>query len=120
MSPQLLTKDLSDFFHIYGYQDNNTPNHLRLRPSQLNIIVDNLSQVQFDNSHENSKFTSNVLLHHEGDSVKIGGVKLQDKLLTHIRKWVVKRKLSRHLLKKILCPVTDFHTLILKRCGFTY
>ena len=38
-----------------------------------------------------------MLFHHEGWSIKIGGVKLQDKLLLHIRNWVAKRKLRRYL-----------------------
>jgi len=67
------------------------------RSAQSNVIVDDLAQVQFDKSHEKSSFHSNVFFNHEEWSVAIGGVKLQDKILPHIRNWVAKRKLRKYL-----------------------
>ena len=88
------------FYHIYGHQDTKLPYNLLSRPAQLNVIVDDLAQTAFDKSHESSNFLPNTSFHHEGWSVKIGGVKLQDKILPHIRNWIAKRKLRRYLLKK--------------------
>ena len=105
-----------NLYHIYGHQDKYLPNHLLPRPAQLNVIVDDLAQVQFDKSHENSSFLPNVLFHHEGWSVAIGGVKLQDKILPPIRNWVAKRKLRRYLFETDLItwnmfPSIDFEVL---------
>ena len=105
-----------EFYHIYGHQDKNLPYHLLPRTAQLNVIVDDLAQDQFDKAHENSNFLPNVLFHHEGWSIKIGGVKLQDKLLPHIRNWVAKRKLREYLFEKGLIawnifPSVDFEIL---------
>ena len=104
------------FYHIYGHQDKNLPYYLLPRPAQLNVIVDDLAQVQFDRSHENSSFHSNVFFYHEGWSVAIGGVKLQDKILPHIRNWIAKRKLRKYLFEKDLIawnmfPHIDFEVL---------
>ena len=57
-----------------------------------------------------------MLFHYEGRSVKTGGVKLQDKLLPHIRNWVAKRKLRRYIFEKDLIawnilPSIDFEPL---------
>ena len=70
---------------MHVHQDKNTPYNFLTTPDQSNFISDDLAQDQFDNSHEKSKIVPNVLLRDEGCSVKIGGVKLQDKLLPHIR-----------------------------------
>ena len=104
------------FYHIYGHQDSRSSYNLLTRPAQLNVIVDNLAQAEFDKSHENSNFLPNASFHHEGWSVTIGGVKLQDKILPHIRNWIAKRKLRRYLFEKDLIawnmfPLIDFEIL---------
>ena len=75
------------------------------------MIVDDLAQVAFDKSHENSNFLSNVFFHHEGWSVSIGGVKLQDKILPHIRNWIAKRKLRKYLFEKDLIAWNMFSSI---------
>ena len=76
--------------------------HLLTRSAQLNVIIDDLAKDQCYKSHENSNFLPYVLFNYEVWSVKIGGIKLQDKLLRHIGNWVAKRKLRRYLFEKYL------------------
>ena len=90
------------FYHIYGHQDKNLPYHLLSRPAQLNVIVDDLAQVTFDKSHENSSFLSNVFFHHEGWSVAIGGVKLQIKFYLIFEIGLLKENYANISLKKTL------------------
>ena len=80
---------------MHVHQDKNTPHKFLPRPAQSKVISDNLAQDQFDNSYESFKFMPNVLFNNEGWSVKICGVKLQEKLLPHIRNWVAKKKLRQ-------------------------
>ena len=72
------------------------------RDAQLNILIDETAQDYFDKSYEHHSFITNALFHHEGWVVTIGGVKLQDKILSHLRTWIGKKKLRRYLYEKDL------------------
>ena len=103
---QLKTK--VEFHHIYGHQDNSKAYDDLPRDAQINVIVDDMAQRNFDHVHEHSTFSPNVLLHHEGWVVKVGGIKLQDNILPNIRNWIAKRKLRRYLFEKDLIAWNTF------------
>ena len=105
---RLSLKTTISFYHIYGHQDKHTPAHLLPRDTQLNIIVDNIAQHKFDTAHEHFSFISNAKFFHEGWSIEIGGVKLQDKLASHIRQWIGKKALRQYLYDKDLVVWTVF------------
>ena len=81
-----------EFYHIYGHQDKRKTFNDLPREAQLNVIVGDMAQSEFDHAHENSTFTPNVLFHHEGWVAKVGGVKLQDNLLPNIRNWIANKE----------------------------
>ena len=103
-------------YHIYGHQDKKTPYHMLSRDAQLNVLVDEAAQDYFDKSHEHHSFIPNALFHHEGWVATIGGVKLQDNLLPHLRTWIGKKNLRRYLYEKDFIawnvfPFIDFEPL---------
>ena len=86
------------------------------RDAQLNVLVDDRAQTYFDTSYEGNTFIPNARFHHEGWTASIGGVKLQDNIPSHIRNWIDKKKLRRHLYEKNLIawnvlPLIDFESL---------
>ena len=105
-----------EVYHIYGHQDSHTNYQLLSRDAQLNVLVDDMAQTYFDTSFEGNTFIPNARFHHEGWTASIGGVKLQDNILPHIRNWIGKKKLRRYLYEKDLIawnvfPLIDFQSL---------
>ena len=89
-----------EFYHIYGNHDNSKTLDDLPQEAQLNVIVGDMTQREFDHVREHSTFTPNISFHREGWVVKVGGVKLENNLLPNIRKWIAKRKLRRYLFEK--------------------
>ena len=104
------------FYHLYGHQDKHTPFQNLTKDAQLNIKVDDMAQKAFDAAYEHSLFLPNVKFFHEGWTISIGGVKLQDSHAYHIRQWIAKRRLRHYFYQKDLIawdvfPKLDFEPL---------
>ena len=88
------------FFHIYGHQDQHTAyNHLSWE-AQLNVQVDKEAQSHLDWAFEHDRFVKHPRFLMEGWTVDLGGIKMVDKLSTHVKEWIGHHKLRQYLFDK--------------------
>ena len=96
------------FYHLYGHQDDTTPLHLLPRDVQLNVQVDAMAQQHLDMCILHNTCHRQPTFNNEHWHVIIGGIKLQDSVSYHLRRWIGKQNLRRYLYQRGLISWTGF------------